>query len=64
MVQYISSVPVVGNKGALVNIFSRRALQLVDKKGHPRFGICTRSDTLYHVITLLSNPGGEACCGS
>ncbi|CAI9283699.1 unnamed protein product [Lactuca saligna] len=34
-----------------------QALQLVDKKGHPRFGICTRSDTLYQVITLLSNPG-------
>ncbi|CAH1428568.1 unnamed protein product [Lactuca virosa] len=78
--EHISSVPVVDNKGALVNIFSRsdiisfakgnvyariqldhatisQALQLVDKKGHPRFGICTRSDTLYQVITLLSNPG-------
>ncbi|KAK9065172.1 hypothetical protein SSX86_016555 [Deinandra increscens subsp. villosa] len=33
-----------------------QALQLVDKKARSRFGICTRSDSLYHVITLLSNP--------
>ncbi|MFS7952153.1 putative CBS domain-containing protein [Helianthus anomalus] len=33
------------------------ALQLVDNKAHSRFGICTRSDTLYQVITLLSDPG-------
>ncbi|KAI3686330.1 hypothetical protein L1987_80004 [Smallanthus sonchifolius] len=34
-----------------------QALQLVDKKAHSRFGICTRSDSLYQVITLLSDPG-------
>lgn len=78
--EHISSVPIVDNKGAVVNIFSRsditslaksnvyariqldhatisQALQLVDKKAHSRFGICTRSDTLYQVLTLLSDPG-------
>ncbi|KAI3673656.1 hypothetical protein L6452_39780 [Arctium lappa] len=78
--EHISSVPIVDNKGALVNIFSRsditslakgnvyariqldqatisQALQLVDKRAHSRFGICTRSDSLYQVVTLLSDPG-------
>ncbi|XP_035839615.1 uncharacterized protein LOC110909485 isoform X2 [Helianthus annuus] len=40
-------------------IFVKKALplQLVDNKAHSRFGICTQSDTLYQVITLLSDPG-------
>ncbi|XP_076930871.1 sucrose nonfermenting 4-like protein [Bidens hawaiensis] len=77
--EHISSVPIVDNKGTLVNIFSRsditslakgnvyahiqldhatiaQALQLVDNT-HSRFETCTRSDTLYRVINLLSNPG-------
>ncbi|KAM0055032.1 hypothetical protein Hdeb2414_s0006g00201421 [Helianthus debilis subsp. tardiflorus] len=33
------------------------ALQPADNKAHSRFGICTRSNSLYQVITLLSDPG-------
>ncbi|MFS7941407.1 putative CBS domain-containing protein [Helianthus anomalus] len=33
------------------------ALQLVDNKAHSRFGIYTRSHSLYQVITLLSDLG-------
>ncbi|KAI7727462.1 hypothetical protein M8C21_010805 [Ambrosia artemisiifolia] len=78
--EHISSVPIVDDKGTLVNVFCRsdvlslaknnayvhvqldqttisQALQLVDTNTHDRFGICTRSDTLYRVIGLLSDPG-------
>ncbi|KAJ0579672.1 putative AMP-activated kinase, glycogen-binding protein [Helianthus annuus] len=78
--EHISSVPVVDDKRALVNVFCRsdvlslaknnaylhvqldqttisQALQLVDTNTHGRYAICTRSDTLYRVIGLLSDPG-------
>ncbi|XP_023748461.1 sucrose nonfermenting 4-like protein isoform X1 [Lactuca sativa] len=76
----ISSVPIVDDKGALIDIFSRsdvislakgnayvhvqldqttisQALQLVDKNARARYGICTRSDSLFKVMNLLSDPG-------
>ncbi|XP_076927637.1 sucrose nonfermenting 4-like protein [Bidens hawaiensis] len=34
-----------------------QALQLVDTNTRSRYGICTRSDSLYTVIGLLSDPG-------
>nr|XP_043636273.1 sucrose nonfermenting 4-like protein [Erigeron canadensis] len=78
--EHISSVPIVDDKGALLNVFCRsdvislakgnayvrvqldqttisQALQLVDTNARARYGICTRSDSLYRVISLLSNPG-------
>ncbi|KAI3737474.1 hypothetical protein L2E82_27478 [Cichorium intybus] len=78
--EHISSVPIVDDKGTLVDVFSRsdvislakgnayvrvqldqttisQALQLVDKNTRARYGICTRSDSLFKVINLLSDPG-------
>lgn len=78
--EHISSVPVVDDKGDLINVFSRsdvislakgnayvrvqldqttisQALQLVDTEAHGRYGICTRSDSLFRVIGLLSDLG-------
>ncbi|KAI3802575.1 hypothetical protein L1987_30713 [Smallanthus sonchifolius] len=78
--EHISSVPIVDDKGTLINVFCRsdvislaknnayvhvqidqatisQALQLVDTNAPGRYGICTRSDSLYRVIGLLSDPG-------
>ncbi|PWA68623.1 CBS domain, Immunoglobulin E-set [Artemisia annua] len=78
--EHISSVPIVDDKGTLINVFCRsdvislaknnayirvqldqttisQALQLVDTNARARYGICTRSDSLYSVISLLSDPG-------
>ncbi|XP_071733400.1 sucrose nonfermenting 4-like protein isoform X2 [Rutidosis leptorrhynchoides] len=78
--EHISAVPIVDDKGALINVFCRsdvislakdnayarapldqttisQALQLVDTNARARFGICTRSDSLFTVISLLSDPG-------
>ncbi|KAK9069850.1 hypothetical protein SSX86_010246 [Deinandra increscens subsp. villosa] len=78
--EHISSVPIVDDKGTLINVFCRsdvlslaknnayvhvqldqttisQALQLVDTNTRGRYGICTRSDSLYQVIGLLSDPG-------
>ncbi|KAK1436758.1 hypothetical protein QVD17_02540 [Tagetes erecta] len=78
--EHISSVPIVDDKGTLINVFCRsdvfslaknnayvhvqldqttisQALQLVDTNTQSRYAICTRSDSLYRVIGLLSDPG-------
>ncbi|KAI3773531.1 hypothetical protein L1987_48061 [Smallanthus sonchifolius] len=78
--EHVSSVPIVDDKGTLINVFCRsdvislaknnayvhvqldqttisQALQLVDTNAPGRYGICTRSDSLYRVIGLLSDPG-------
>lgn len=78
--EHVSSVPIVDDKGTLINVFCRsdvislakgnayvrvqldqttisQALQLVDTNIRARYGICTRADSLYRVISLLSDPG-------
>ncbi|KAL8252196.1 hypothetical protein R6Q59_035889 [Mikania micrantha] len=78
--EHISSVPIIDDKGTLINVFCRsdvlslaknnayvhvqldqttisQALQLVDTNTRSRYGICTRSDSLFRVIGLLSDPG-------
>ncbi|XP_071690263.1 sucrose nonfermenting 4-like protein [Rutidosis leptorrhynchoides] len=78
--EHISSVPIIDDKGSLINVFCRsdvislakgnayarvrldqttvsQALQLVDMNAGPRYGVCTRSDSLFTVIILLSDPG-------
>ncbi|KAA8540594.1 hypothetical protein F0562_024487 [Nyssa sinensis] len=75
----ISSIPIVDERGALINVYSRsditsltkgsvyariqldqiimsQVLELLDGAAHDRYQTCTRSDSLYRVMEILSDP--------
>ncbi|XP_047265925.1 sucrose nonfermenting 4-like protein isoform X2 [Capsicum annuum] len=75
----ISSIPIVDDNGALINVYSRsditslardnvyarfrldqiimtQVLQVLDETSHDRCRTCTRFDSLYRIMELLSDP--------